>query len=399
MKKIIIFICLFALLCTNISVYAADKVQKKILKYSVTGSFHDGLAKACRTNSAGMVEDYGFVNTKGEWKLKNASNISNFSEGLAVDSSSSNKYNYINQKGKVVFTLGKGLYPGGSGHLGASDVFHDGRAIVYKNKNYHANGAINKEGKLVIPCKYWGISDFSNGYAIAAKDKKMGLIDANGKVIIPFVYEYGKALSNGFAFTKNSNFWEICEKPLWYFYHDASSYDVYDAGANLLMTDVSEVVNMDNGVITIADQNYNYYDSNGFQIDQYKLIDTSGQVLYTAPDGKSIFCLGEGRYSLSESYYDKQLIDFSGNFISSKEYAYISKFSGGYAVVQEGKWDDAKLYNSGKYGIINKDGKEIIPCKYDIPSDTNEEYIENGFVVMIDSATEKSILFTLPDEN
>ena len=398
MKKFTILTCLFIILCTNVSVNAADKVKKKILKYNVVNCFHDGLARAYRTNSKGGVKDYGFVNTKGEWKLTNDGNISDFSEGLARDSSTANQRNYINKKGKVIFTLSKELTPGGPGHFSVYGDFHDGRAIVHKGRNSNACGAINKAGELVIPCKYWGISDFSHSYAVAAKDNKMGLIDTNGKVIVPFVYEYGEAVTDGFIFSKNSNFWEIYMKPGWWFYHEISTYDVYDADANLVMTDANGIKDMDNGIIVVHDDNYNYIDSDGIRTGQWKTIDVSGRVVYTAADGMSICNLGEGMYSIGDLEYE-QLMNSSGNLIGNKKYAIIGYFSGNYAVVQEAKYDEAKLENSGKYGIIDKTGKEVVPCEYELPylSDILEN-IENGYVILIDSK-ERSVLFTLPDEN
>ena len=394
MKKFLIIICaLLLLFTTSTEASAADRVQKKALKYTAISSLHDGLARAMKDNSIGG-SAFGFINTKGEWVELDSSNVTDFNEGLAIDSSTPGKFRYINKSKKVVFTLSKGLKPGGAGHLEAVGSFHEGRAIV--NKEYHANGAIDKKGKLVIPCKYWGLSDFSHGYAIAAKDGKMGLIDKNGKVVIPFIYQYGKVLTDGFAFTKKSDFWEVWNKPFWFMEHKASSYDVYDADAKLMMTGVSEIIDLDQNLLVTADQDYPYYDSNGLQIDQYKIADTAGEVLYTAPDGKSISSLGDGLFSLNESYYESQLIDSHGKLTSETNYTYIGDFSGDYAVVQSDDWKEGRTINLGKYGIIDKKGKEVVPCKYDLESDTYDSYIENNYVIMKDPKTGKSVLFTLP---
>lgn len=385
MRKLIVTICLLTLFCTTMTVSGADKVQKQILKYPVSGCFHDGMAKAFRTNSAGYWQVGGFVNTKGEWLITNNGNTYDFQEGLACDSSSSDKINYINKKGKVVFTLNKKYLP-------TSDFFCEGRLIVRLKDNLRAVGAVDKTGKLVIPCGYWKINEFSNGYAVAAKNKKMGLIDTNGKVVIPFVYEYGYAMAGGFAFTKGSNFWDICEKPVWWFYLNHPTYDIYDAHANLIKTDISDPINMDNGVIITNDPNYVYLDNNELKQNQYKLINTSGQVLYTAPDGKQIYYLGRGRYALQEFYFTSQLMDSSGKLISNKKYGFISDFSGNYTFVKD------QNTKEGKYGIIDINGNEIVPCIYDIPSGDAflNPIIEDNHAILIDPKTKKSILFTLP---
>gem|GEM_PF-7098983 len=377
---------------TAIPTFAADQVQIKVLDYPVIGCLHEGLAKVRVFDSAGNWKTDGFVNTKGELTLKYTGSIGDFYEGLATDSSSSRFY-FINKEGKTVFYVPVGYETYGGGHLGGSQNFIEGRALIRKQGTTYGNvGAIDKTGKIVIPCEYWQISEFLNGYAIAAKNKKMGLIDTNGNIVIPFVYEYGKVMTDGFAFSKSSNFWDIYEKPFWWGYHTAPSFDIYDSYAKLIMSDVmvddSETLDMGNGVIIIP--KLLGYDSSGLRIYQFRLTDTSGRILYTAPDGKFIKLLGEDRYALKESYITSQLIDSSGKLIGNKKYGDITPFSGNYAVVQ----DESSL--EGKFGIIDRNGNEIVPCSYKLV-DFGGSPIENNHTIMTDPATGKSVLITLPE--
>lgn len=391
MKKLGVILCLVTFFCTAILVFASDQVQIKVLDYTVIGNLHEGLAKVKIMNSAGNWSTNGFINTKGELALKSTGSSYDFYEGLALDSSSSRSC-YINKEGKIAFYVPEGYEPFGVGHLEGSLDFIGGRALISRQGSTYGNvGAIDKTGKIVIPCEYWQISKFLNGYAVAAKNKKMGLIDTNGKIVIPFEYEYGKVLTDGFAFSKSSNFWDIYEKPFWWSYHTVPSYDVYDSDAKLVMTDVVVddflTFDMDNGVIIVP--KLLGYDSSGLRIYQYKLTDTAGQVLYTAPDGKIVGYLGEDRYVLKESYTTSQLIDSSGNFISDKKYGDITPFSGNYAVVQSESSPD------GKYGIIDIKGNEIVPCRYML-EDFGGSPIENNYAIMTDPSTGKSVLITLP---
>lgn len=391
MKKLGVILCLLTFFCTAIPTFAADQVQTKVLNYTVIGNLHEGLAKVKLMNSAGNWKTNGFINTNGELALKSTGSFYDFHEGLALDSSSSIGY-YINKEGKIAFYVPEGYGPFGVGHLAGSQDFIDGRALISKQGSTYGNvGAIDKTGKIVIPCEYWQISKFLNGYAIAAKNKKMGLIDTNGNIVIPFEYEYGKVLTDGFAFSKGSNFWDICEKPFWWSYHTVPSYDVYDSDAKLIMADVmvDDFLTFDMANDVIIMPKLLGYNSSGSRIYQYKLTDTSGQVLYTAPDGKIIGYLGEDRYILKESYTTSQLIDSSGNFIGNKIYGDITPFSGNYAVVQNESSPD------GKYGIIDRNGNEIVPCIYML-EDFGGSPIENNYAIMTDPATGKSVLITLP---
>jgi hypothetical protein len=396
MKRLAGILCFIILFCTAMPASAADKVQIMVLNYRIVNALHDGLAQAHRVNSAGIWQASGFIDTKGKWSITNNGNISDFYEGIAI-SAPSDQVSYINKAGKTIFLLSKNMAVGGAPYLNTDGYFHEGRAIVSRKGNNHAVGAIDKKGKLIIPCEYWALSDFSNGYAIAAKNKKMGLIDLNGKVIVPFVYEYGTVLADGFAFSKNSNFWRIYEKPVWFSYLNEATYDIYDVNAKLLIADSSEVVNMDKGVIITREP---HDSTSALNNHQYKMLDTSGKVLYTAPDSKFIGYLGEGMYTLNESYYYVQLMDSTGKLVNNTEFGFIHPFSGNYAVVEEkvDRQGENLINKSAKYGIIDKKGTLIVPYKYNLPATASQydHIIENGFAFMEDAATKKCVLITLP---
>ena len=100
--------------------------------------------------------------------------------------------------------------------------------------------------------------------------------------------------------------------------------------------------------------------------------------------------------SVKKQIFERQLIDSHGKLISETKYTYIGDFSGDYAVVQSDDWKEGRTINLGKYGIIDKKGKEVVPCKYDLESDTYDSCVENNYVIKKDPKTGKSVLFTLP---
>jgi hypothetical protein len=63
----------------------------------------------------------------------------------------------------------------------------DGRIPVANGDKW---GAVDYDGKPVVPFEYDAIQPFFRGLALAKKDGKWGAIDRDGKVVIPFEYEF-----------------------------------------------------------------------------------------------------------------------------------------------------------------------------------------------------------------
>lgn len=60
-------------------------------------------------------------------------------------------------------------------------------------------GAVNTEGKLVIPMECGFIYPFSEGKAVCCLNNKYGYIDKTGTAVIPFEYYFAEAFDNGYA--------------------------------------------------------------------------------------------------------------------------------------------------------------------------------------------------------
>lgn len=75
--------------------------------------------------------------------------------------------------------------------------FHDELAAVCKNDKW---GYVNTKGELVIPCIYEYANDFSEGLAAVTKNGKEGFINTKGEVAIPLKFEKCGIFSEGLAY-------------------------------------------------------------------------------------------------------------------------------------------------------------------------------------------------------
>lgn len=73
--------------------------------------------------------------------------------------------------------------------IGLFDMYHNGWAIVKKDKHF---GFIDYEGKEVVSTIYDEIELFDmyhNGWAMVKKDNHVGFIDIKGKEVVPTIYD------------------------------------------------------------------------------------------------------------------------------------------------------------------------------------------------------------------
>lgn len=155
-----------------------NQTGKFVIKpqYNDAGKFSEGLAYV-------KIGDlYGYINMSGKLVVKpNYGYAADFSEGVALVSYSTigSDFMCINSSGKVLFTIYEydNVWP----------YFGDGLLPVQKNGKY---GFMDKNEKLVLPCKYDWVSGFKNGYCIAkndgntVNDNTYYLIDKKGKELI-----------------------------------------------------------------------------------------------------------------------------------------------------------------------------------------------------------------------
>ena len=119
--------------------------------------------------------------------------------------------------------------------------------------------------------------------------------------------------------------------------------------------------------------------------------------------------LGEINLQYHHTFYNTAGIwgwlDLDGNEVIEPQYVYAMKFCDGQAIVCKGEWniDEQGKYwcDNEKWGIIDKQGKELMPCAFDeiFFIDDTERYIlcheggwENGHNAVFDMEAGKIIL-------
>ncbi len=252
-------------------------------------------------------------------------NVSGFSEGFAVVEKDK-KYGYVDQNGKEV--VPPTYYSAGS--------FSDGVAVAYSKEDctWHI---IDKTGNVKAQLKGYdnvGYS-FSNGLIQVEKDDKYGLADTTGKEVLPPVYDSVGDFNDGLAWVEKNEMW------------------------GLIDTTGNEVLPF------IYNQRFNEGFSRVKEDGNLSLVDKTGKEVLTLPhDCYSVCNFNDGvavlHFEPGDIWY---IFDKTGNVKARlKDYRYVSGFSEGFAQVAK----------DGKYGFVDKNGKDVVPPIYDDVQDFNE---------------------------
>ena len=155
----------------------------------------------------------GIIDTKGnviiEAKFKVIHN-SGFKHGYNVIKNESENWGYIKASGEEI-------YLDDYGELG---LFSDGYAIVSSNFNTRIRiqgmkipkGVIDSNFNLVIPVKYFSLSNFSEGLFAANMNDKWGFIDINDNTVVDFIYQNAKLFSNKLAAVQYDGQWGFIDR-------------------------------------------------------------------------------------------------------------------------------------------------------------------------------------------
>lgn len=294
--------------------------------------FYEGLASVRLKDDKSK---WGFINNFGKEIARfEYLKCKPFAEGLAAVLIKKDKYSdawgYINNSGKVVIPA----------KYEEAGIFSEGFAAIKTNGKY---GYINKQGIMVIPNEYDKADSFSEGYAVVKKNGKYGFINKLGKLIIPCKYDIASSFSDGLAavgFNKNYGF--INKQGVVIISLD--KYEYGWLGPGRFKNGYAEVaIKSGHGTIWI--------DKKGNNI-------TKSDMAVASPQ-KSIY---DGIY-VYQSSGKQGLKKLDGTIILSPTYDSFHKYQNGYFSVK----------NNGKYGVIDKSGKMVVPCKYGYIWDMSED--------------------------
>lgn len=135
-------------------------------------------------------ERWGYIDASGKIAIApQFERAAEFSEGLAAVKKGST-FGYVDPQGKLALVPEQ--TPVGALHR----RFADGRAVVRVARR---EGAIDRDGKLVIPARFVSIGDFSEGHALACDDEACGWIDVDGRRVLGPAGMGGSPLRGGIA--------------------------------------------------------------------------------------------------------------------------------------------------------------------------------------------------------
>ncbi|MEO5948316.1 MAG: WG repeat-containing protein [Chitinophagaceae bacterium] len=341
----------------------ADRTGKIIIpiKYNSVNDFSEGRA---RLKLNGL---YGFVDNTGAIIIPiKYSNAGDFSEGKA-SVELNDLYGYLDKTGKVVipfkYSYADEFKDGVASVILDGESFNiDNRGIRQKDEDEEEKqydqmffskdglrkvklnnkyGFIDEDGNEITEIEYDDAGDFYEGMAAVKKDGKMGFINKVGKIVIPLMYDYAEYFSEGLAY-----------------------------------------------VVTATDK----YSNSVFFIDK-----TNTKVISLKSYSDYARQFHEGLLAVKNNdgwgYLDK-----SGKIAIKNQYSAIAKnFDNGYATV--GIWNGGM---GAYYGIIDKNGTEILPVKYSEIRDGFEDgifciqYINKDSVKFKYGAMDKSGKIIIP---
>lgn len=245
--------------------------------------------------------------------------------------------------------------------------FHEGLAVAKKFSKY---GYVDVNKKTVIKCVYDDAKDFHDGISFVKSQGKWGAITKESETIIPFEYDSIYRTENG-VMTQKGNKGELYGKegkriiPESFdeiestnvlgdnlLVKNRGKYKLYSKEGILLLPqtfDEIEPVEILNGNILIKNAG------------RYTLCSSSGESVLPF-EFESIGELSEGVRVIKIRSGEFKLLDTSGNIkeVGGDPYEICGDMTGSYVV---------RIKRNGKYGFININGVEVIPCMYDDAKD------------------------------
>lgn len=301
-------------------------------------------------------------------------------------------------------------------------VYETGGGKYYSVELNHENGIIDKKGKVILEPKYsyiWGFSEGLFSVETYGEERKRGFADTTGKIVIPLIYSDAALFSEGIcAVMKDNKKWGLIDKTgkeiTVFKYDKISSFSDGVAFAELagkyglIDKQGKEIISLHpDGLESFAKtflDNADKGNTANFIFDQYQsfsenlgavklkekygFIDKSGAIVipiiydYVEP-----FYKGTAIVKLDKKI---QIIDKTGKTIKDLKYSGLGfsredatnvKLDGKYGRIERatGKEILPPLYDAlqrfqkdmtawaqlnGKWGMIDKSGKVIVPFKY-----------------------------------
>lgn len=352
-----------------------DKIAEMVKGCNMIGDFHEGRAWFCKNEKYGFIDKMGNVivpakyDQVADFKEERAWVAYRNDEGRL-------KCGYIDLDGKEVVPI-KYQVPFGEGET-PTDFSEGLAALPLRTDEYDSPvyGYIDKMGNEVIPAKFSIAGDFKNGIALVdlenyidktgkvltgnelefqdkivifSQDEKMGLRHLNGKVVVPCNYDVIQNFSDGMAAVCKEHLWGYVD-PLGTFvipcsYHSSNYYD------NGVMDDWGEYGAPDEAndfheglVMVMRNRMAGFLNKQGKTVIPF--------VYKRAKD----FSEGLAAVKTSQKW---GFVDKEGNNVIPCQYDTVASFKEGLVAAVK----------NGKCGYINASGQEVVPFIFDKPAE------------------------------
>ncbi len=260
---------------------------------------------------------YGLMNLSGiPFSAPEYEYLGIFKEGLAV-SAKNGKYGYINKNNEVIIPF---LYDAGTD-------FDEGRALVELNGK---SGIIDRTGAIILPIEFDDLGFFSETLIYAKKDSLYGYYDGFGRLRIEPKYQEAFAFQNGMAKVI------VNEKE--------ALINVY--GSYIFPPAYESISLFKDSIFVFSEDELFGLTTKKGQIIQEAKYDRIGELI----SNRAIFLDGD----LIGFFDELGKISIEPKFESFPNYLEIGTFKNGKCVV--------KL--KGKFGIIDVNGKFVVPAIY-----------------------------------
>ncbi|MFC9778419.1 WG repeat-containing protein [Paenibacillus chitinolyticus] len=313
---------------------AIDKTGKIIIQpqYDWIGEFSNGYAEAAKNKLRGIIDKTGKEIVPPLYYM-----VGSFKEGISIVRESSQGLSGLyDQTGKEILPPKYEMI----------SEFHEGLAAVMNNKMW---GFIDSTGAEILPLQYEEVQDFNNGLAMAKMNGKWGFIDKQGNVVVPMRYDtlYGK-IQDGLMIYGN-----LKTNPTDEFSYEWGVMNIH-TGKIIVKPKYDDITEFDKGYAIVLKNR------------KQGLIDTSGKEVVPVSYPYISYVLENRRTNL---YKDGVHIVFSkdkfgvfnesdpGKKLKMLDYASVS-YSGEGIILGLG--------HNKKWEIVNQEGVEILPPKYDL---------------------------------
>ncbi len=260
---------------------------------------------------------FGWMDQTGNILIKaQYNNVGFFKDGLAW-AEKSGKYGFVNKANKIVVPF----------QFASVTDFEKGRSIVELNELY---GCIDRTGAYTVPPQFKDLGIFTEGLMYAQKDSLYGFYDGFGNVRIPAQFD------EAFSFEKG--------KAKVIYKQETGIIDQY--GSYVVKPMYEELIPFTDSIMVIESGDF------------YEFLKLKGEQKLTLKVDE-----------VGALVNDRAIVEFDGKvgYINGKaELVVPFKFEVFTNSRQDGAFDGqyAKIAVKGKYGIIDRTGKVIIPATY-----------------------------------